>query len=136
MCILAVDDDPQAIRSVRDALTRSGYVPIVTHDPGDALRLLEEDKPHMMMLLDLMLPGVNGTDLMTEIQASADVPVIFVSACGQDQLVVRAFNMGADDYVVKPFSPTELAARIGSGRPCAGATSRSRRSPTSWETWS
>ena len=110
--ILAVDDDPQALRYIRDALTRSGYAPIVTSDPEDALLLVEEEKPHMV-LLDLMLPGVDGIDLMTELRAAADVPVIFVSAYGQDQLVARAFNMGADDYVVKPFSPTELAARIG-----------------------
>ena len=110
--ILAVDDDPQALRYVRDALTRSGYTPIVTPDPEDALRLVAAEKPHLV-LLDLMLPGVDGIDLMTEIRAVADVPVIFVSAYGQDQLVARAFHMGADDYVVKPFSPTELAARIG-----------------------
>ena len=110
--ILALDDDPQALRYVNDALINSGYAPIVTPDPEDALRLVEEEKPHLV-LLDLMLPGVDGIDLMTEIRSVADVPVIFVSAYGQDQLVARAFNMGADDYVVKPFSPTELAARIG-----------------------
>ena len=74
-------------------------------------RLLEEDKPHLV-ILDLMLPGVDGIDLMTDIMAAGDVPVIFVSAYGQDRLVARAFEMGADDYVVKPFSPTELVARI------------------------
>ena len=75
------------------------------------LRLVEEEKPHLV-LLDLMLRGTNGIDLMREIAAAADVPVIFVSAYGQDQLVAKAFEMGADDYVVKPFSPTELVARI------------------------
>ena len=64
------------------------------------------------MLLDLMLPGVDGIDLMKEIVSASDVPVIFVSAYGQDQLVAKAFEVGADDYVVKPFSPTELVARI------------------------
>ncbi len=108
-------DDSQALRYVSDALIKTGYAPIVTPDPEDALRLLEEGKPHMV-LLDLMLPGVDGIDLMAEIRAVADLPVIFVSAYGQDQLVARAFNMGADDYVVKPFSPTELAARIGAAR--------------------
>ena len=65
------------------------------------------------MLLDLMLPGADGIELMKDIIDARDVPVIFVSAYGQDQLIVRAFQMGADDYVVKPFSPTELVARIG-----------------------
>ena len=64
------------------------------------------------MLLDLMLPGVDGIDLMKEIVSAGDVPVIFLSAYGQDQFIAKAFEMGADDYVVKPFSPTELVARI------------------------
>ena len=109
--ILAVDDDDQALRYIRDALVKSGYAVIATGDPEDVPRLVEEKKPHLV-LLDLMLPGVDGIDLMKEIVSAGDVPVIFVSAYGQDQLVARAFEMGADDYVVKPFSPTELVARI------------------------
>ena len=108
---LAVDDDPQALRYVRDALTKAGYVPIVTGDPEDVPRLMEEEKPHLV-LLDLMLPGSDGIELMNRILKTADVPVIFVSVYGQDDIIVRAFDMGAADYVVKPFSPTELAARI------------------------
>ena len=109
--IVAVDDDLQALRYIRDALIKSGYAVIATSDPEDVLRLVEEDKPHLV-ILDLMLPGVDGIDLMKDIVAARDVPVIFVSAYGQDRLVARAFEMGADDYVVKPFSPTELVARI------------------------
>ena len=109
--ILAVDDDPQALRYVRDALTKAGYVPIVTGDPEDVPRLMEQEKPHLV-LLDLMLPGSDGIELMNRILKTADVPVIFVSVYGQDDVIVRAFDMGAADYVVKPFSPTELAARI------------------------
>ncbi len=109
--ILAVDDDDQALRYIRDALVKSGYAVIATGDPEDVLRLVEEESPHVV-LLDLMLPGVDGIDLMKEIVSTRDVPVIFVSAYGQDQLVAKAFEMGADDYVVKPFSPTELVARI------------------------
>ena len=109
--ILAVDDDLQALRYIRDALIQSGYAVAATSDPEDVLRLMEEERPHLV-LLDLMLPGVDGVDLMKDIVAARDVPVIFVSAYGQDRLVARAFEMGADDYVVKPFSPTELVARI------------------------
>ena len=64
------------------------------------------------MLLDLVLPGIDGIDLMNNIRKKADVPVIFLSIYGQDDTIARAFDMGATDYVVKPFSPTELAARI------------------------
>ena len=109
--ILAVDDDPQALRYVRDTLMRSGVEPMVTADPAEALRLVEEYKPHLV-LLDLVLPGTDGIDLMKDIAETRDVPVIFLSAYGQDKLVARAFDMGAADYVVKPFSPTELLARI------------------------
>ena len=111
MRVQAVDDDPQALRYIRDALVKAGYAVIATLDPDDVPRLMEEEKPHLV-LLDLMLPGINGVDLMQDIRDAGDVPVIFVSAYGQDRLVARAFEMGADDYVVKPFSPTELVARI------------------------
>ena len=109
--ILAVDDDPQALRYVRDALAKAGYAPVVTGDPEDVPRLMEEEKPHLV-LLDLMLPGSDGIELMKAILKKSDVPVIFLSVYGQDDVVARAFDMGATDYVVKPFSPTELAARI------------------------
>ena len=109
--ILAVDDDPQALRYVRDTLMQSGYEPMVTADPDEALRLVAEQSPHLV-LLDLVLPGIDGIDLMKEIAEATDVPVIFLSAYGQDQLIARAFDNGAADYVVKPFSPTELSARI------------------------
>ena len=111
--ILAVDDDPLTLRYVRDALSKAGYAPIVTGDPEDVDRLLEEKKPHLV-LLDLMLPGAYGIDLMKQIMETAEVPVIFLSAYGQENIIARAFEMGAADYVVKPFSPTELAARIKS----------------------
>ena len=109
--VLAVDDDPQALRYIRDALVKAGYEPIMTGNPDDALRLTAEEKPHLV-LLDLMFPGIDGIELMKEILAWADIPVIFLSAYGQEDVVARAFDTGASDYVVKPFSPTELAARI------------------------
>ena len=109
--IVAVDDDPQTLRYVRDALTKAGYTTIVTGTPEEVPSLIETNKPHLV-LLDIMLPGTDGIELMKDILAKADVPVIFLSAYGQDQTIARAFEMGASDYVVKPFSPTELVARI------------------------
>ena len=109
--VLAVDDDPQALRYARDVLTKAGYAPIATGDPSDVPRLMEEEKPHLV-LLDLMLPGTDGVALMNDIRRISDVPVIFLSVYGQDDVIARAFDMGATDYVVKPFSPTELGARI------------------------
>ena len=109
--VLAVDDDPNDLRYVRDTLARSGYAPILTGDPEEALRLVEEERPELV-LLDLMLPETDGIELMKDILDVADVPVIFLSAYGREELIARAFDMGATDYVVKPFSPTELSARI------------------------
>ena len=121
--ILVVDDDPQALRQVRDALAKAGYAPVVTADPEEVPRLLEAEKPHLV-LLDLMLPGTDGIELMKSIFDIADVPVIFLSVYGQDDVIARAFDMGAADYVVKPFSPTELAARIRAALRRRGATAR------------
>ena len=109
--VLAVDDDAQALRFVRDALTEAGYHVTATGDPQEALRLMEREQPRLV-LLDLVLPGTDGIELMQDILRIADVPVIFLSGYGQDRVIVRAFEMGADDYIVKPFSPTELAARV------------------------
>ena len=109
--ILAVDDDPHALRYIRDALSKSGYEPIVTGDPDDVLHLIQEEEPDLV-LLDLMLPGTDGIALMQGILETTDLPVIFVSIYGQEEVIARAFDMGATDYVVKPFSPTELGARI------------------------
>ena len=109
--VLAVDDDPQALRYLRNSLDSAGYVSIVTDDPEDVPRLIQQENPHLV-LLDLMLPGYNGLEVMKSILRWQNVPVIFLSMYGQDDLVARALDMGAADYVVKPFSPTELAARI------------------------
>ena len=109
--VLAVDDDPNDLRYVRDTLTESGYAPVVTGDPEEAVRLMEEERPDLV-LLDLMLPGTDGIELMRDILEVADVPVIFLSVYGREEVVAKAFEMGAVDYVVKPFSPTELSARI------------------------
>ena len=109
--ILCVDDDPQTLRYVRDALTRAGYAPVVTGDPQEVPRLMAEEPPRLV-LLDLVLPDADGIELMEQVREIADVPVIFLSVYGQDEVIARAFDEGAADYVVKPFSPTELAARI------------------------
>ena len=110
--ILVVDDDPQTLRNLRKVLSDAGYHPIVTADPEEVLPLVEEHRPRLV-LLDMMLPGSDGIELMRDIIAVANVPVIFLSAYGNDQVAARAFEGGAADYIVKPFSPTELVARVG-----------------------
>ena len=109
--VLAVDDDPRLLKHVRDSLSKAGYSPVVTGDPGEVLSLIADTSPHVV-LLDLMLPGSDGVELMQDIHALHDTPVIFLSAYDQDELIAKAFENGAVDYIVKPFSPTELAARV------------------------
>ncbi len=109
--ILVVDDDPQSLRYIRNTLSEAGFAPIVTPDPEDVIFLMKEQRPHLV-LLDLVLPGSDGIDLMKSILHMADVPVIFVSGYGKDQIIAQAFEQGAADYIVKPFSPTELVARV------------------------
>ena len=109
--MLIVDDDPQTLRQVGDILTNAHYAPVVTADPAEALSLIETHLPELA-LLDLMLLGIDGIELMTEIREVSEIRVISLSGYGRDQIIARALQQGASDYVVKRFSPTELMARI------------------------
>ena len=109
--ILVVDDDPQTLRYVRDALATAGFSPIVTGDHRELPRIIKTGKPRLV-LLDLVLPGTDGIELMESTPELIDLPVIFISGYRRDETIARAFEMGAADYLVKPFSPTELIARI------------------------
>ena len=110
--ILVVDDDPQTLRFVRDALTRAGYSVLVTGEHEEIVHIIRTENPSLV-LLDLMLPGTDGVALMENVAELADLPVVFISGYGRDENVARALEAGAADYIVKPFSPTELAARVG-----------------------
>ena len=109
--VLVVGDDPQMLRYVRDSLTRAGCTLVVASSPQEIPHLIESDNPHLV-LLDLTLPDDDGIEVMRDILREVDVPVILLTNYGQDHAIARAFEMGAADYVVKPFSPTELAARV------------------------
>ena len=109
--VLVVDDDPQALSLMRRALTSFGFAVIATADPSEALFLVQARRPELV-LLDLVFPEADGIDLMTQILELADLPVLFVSGYGRDEIIVRALELGADDYLVKPVTPTELAARM------------------------
>ena len=109
--ILVVDDDPQVLRYVRNTLSEAGFAPILTGDPDEMEQLLEVEKPELV-LLNLVLPGTDGFDLMERIPDVLDIPIIILSGRGRGHDITKAFELGASDYVVKPFSPTELVARI------------------------
>ena len=120
--ILVVDDDPRALHFVREALADAGYDALVTSEHHDLPALIESERPQLV-LLDLMLPDTDGIELMERVPQLAEQPVIFISAYGRDETIARALSSGAADYIVKPFSATELAARIG-------AALRGRAKPT------
>ena len=122
--VLVVDDDPYALRYARDALAAAGYDALVSVDPQEVAQLITTQRPQLV-LLDLVLGETDGIELLEQVPELADLPVILVSGYGGDDTVARALDRGAADYIVKPFSPTELAAR--SGRPCAAGRARARR---------
>ena len=109
--ILVLDDDPRMLRLVRDALEAAGYAPLVTGEPEELAAIIRAERPRLVVL-DLVLPGLDGIELMQHTPELSDLPVIFISAYGRDETVARALEAGAADYIVKPFSPTELVARV------------------------
>lgn len=109
--LLVVDDEPQILRYFQRTLNEAGYEPIVTGDPSQVARLVELEEPDLI-LLDLVIPGISGFDLLRHIREFSNAPIIIVTASEREEDTVRALKMGADDYVTKPFSPTELFARI------------------------
>ncbi len=110
--ILVVDDDPKTLRYVRDILSGAGHAPLVTGEHTELSHIIRTEKPSLV-LLDLMLPGIDGIALLESVPELADLPVVFISGYGRDETIARALKAGAADYVVKPFSPTELIARVG-----------------------
>lgn len=109
--ILAVDDEPQILRHVQRSLEEGGYQPIVTMDPSQVIAMVESEEPDLI-LMDMKLPKTTGLDLLKRIREFSGVPVIFLTASDEPEDTVKALKAGADDYVIKPFSASELMARI------------------------
>ena len=109
--VLVVDDEPTVREVVAGYLRRDGHLVSEAADGPTALRLLESEPPDLVVL-DMMLPGVNGLDILRRIRAAGDMPVIMLTARAEESDRVAGLELGADDYVIKPFSPRELAARV------------------------
>lgn len=109
--VLLVEDESAIAEPLADALTREGFLPTVVGTANDALEAHRRER-FDVVLLDLMLPDGDGRDVARQIRASSDVPIIMVTARGEEIDRVLGLELGADDYVVKPFSAKELAARI------------------------
>lgn len=111
MSILLVEDDHDLADIIAYTLRRADYQVLATFDGFDALRVLRTKKPSLVML-DVNLPRIDGWGVLKQIRATSNTPVIMLTGCGEDEDIVRGLKLGADDYVVKPFSPNQLVARV------------------------
>ncbi|MES2188530.1 MAG: heavy metal response regulator transcription factor [Pseudomonadota bacterium] len=111
MKILVIDDEPKAAEYVRQGLSESGYAVEVTHSGTDGLHVAVTGD-HDLIILDVMLPGIDGFAVLSALRTSRQVPVLMLSARGKTDDKVRGFDLGADDYLVKPFQFPELLARV------------------------
>ena len=109
--VLVVDDDVKTVELVKLYLNRDGYKVLAAYDGTEALRLAREKHPDLI-ILDLMLPGIDGLQVCRTIRNESDVPIIMLTARTTEQDRLAGLDLGADDYVAKPFSPRELAARV------------------------
>lgn len=109
--ILMVEDEPSVGEVVSLYLRRAGFAVSVVRDGHQALQLLEKQLP-ALLILDLMLPGVDGWEITRALRARSDVPIIMLTARSAETDRIAGLEMGADDYVVKPFSPQELVSRV------------------------
>ena len=109
--ILVVDDEEMILRTVRAYLDREGFKTYTATDGEEALRAFEEKGPDLIVL-DLMLPKLNGIEVTKRIRAKSSVPIIMLTAKAAEADRIVGLELGADDYLVKPFSPRELVARV------------------------
>jgi len=111
MKILVADDDPDLLDLVAYALGQAGYLVVKAVDGTSAISLFEAEAPDIA-ILDINMPGATGFDVCSAIRSRSTVPVMMLTARGEEQDLVRALDLGADDYLTKPFSPRTLLARV------------------------
>ncbi len=109
--ILVVDDDPKILRLLRVELTAQGFQVLVAERGRDALDLVERQRPDLV-ILDIIMPGMDGLEVLRRLRESSGLPVILLTAKGSDTDKIIGLELGADDYLAKPFNPEELTARV------------------------
>lgn len=109
--ILVAEDEVKILEVVKAYLEREGYMVITTANGLEALDIAKRTSPDLI-ILDLMLPGLSGEDVCQKLRSRSDVPILMLTAKSSEDERVKGLSMGADDYLVKPFSPRELAARV------------------------
>jgi two-component system KDP operon response regulator KdpE len=108
---MAVDDEPGILRLIKLELSTQGFRVVTAENGESALRTAEEDRPDIA-LLDIMMPDISGLELMRKLRERSSIPIILLTAKGGETDKVRGLELGADDYIAKPFSPDELSARV------------------------
>ncbi len=111
--ILVVDDESRMRKLVRDFLTRQDYEVLEAADGGEALEIFYREKDIALLILDVMMPVKNGFEVCREIREISDVPIIMLTAKGEEHDELSGYELGADEYIAKPFSPKILVARVG-----------------------
>ncbi len=111
--ILVVEDDPMTLNLLKFRLQKEGYEVLLAKDGKEAQNHLGQNIPNLI-LSDIMMPHLNGLELTSYVrnELKSDVPLILLSVAGQEEMVVKAFELGADDFIAKPFNPNELVIRI------------------------
>ncbi len=109
--LLIADDNEGILEILKTYVLKEGFTPLIAHDGEEAIRLFREYSP-MLLLLDVMMPKKDGFEVCREIRRNSTVPIIIITAKGEDADRIMGLDTGADDYVVKPFSPGEVMARI------------------------
>lgn len=109
--ILVVDDEPKITRLARDYLEKSGFTVLTSGDGQQAITITRQERPDLIVL-DLMLPGLDGLDVCRAIRRESDVPIIMLTARAEEADQLIGLELGADDYITKPFSPRALVARV------------------------
>ena len=109
--ILVVDDEPKIVRLARDYLEKNGFRVVTAADGNSALAMARREKPDLIVL-DLLLPGMDGREVCRILRNESDVPIIMLTALSEESDQIVGLEIGADDYIVKPFSPRALVARV------------------------
>ncbi len=124
--VMLIEDEPKIVQLARDYLEQGGFGVVASADGQQALQRFRADRPDLIVL-DLGLPGIDGLDVLRDLRREANTPVIILTARGEESDRIVGLELGADDYMVKPFSPKELVARVRAvlrrteGAPAAGA---------------
>ena len=112
--ILVVDDDKEIVKAIEIYLGKEDYSIYKAYDGEEDLKQINENKINLI-IMDIMMPKKDGIETLNEIRKDTSIPVIMLSAKSEDEDKIKGLNLGADDYVTKPFNPLELIARVNSG---------------------